>query len=151
MIQIALCCRFGYRKKMTLKVGILSDEFYPHIGADTEVIVNTAAALQNAGAAVTLVIPWLWWKNRSPEEICSFYGVQSNFEIVRLPSWPPPERKLRLAKVFHGLSGPVYGRLQGLDMVHSRDLIPLTMAQSIGVPWSFETYRQHAAEKPWLP
>ncbi len=136
---------------MNMKIGILSDEFFPHTGADTEVIVNTAAALQNAGATVKLVVPWLWWKNRSPEEICSFYGVKPNFEIVRLPSWPPPERILRLAKIFHGLSGPLYGLLRGCDMVHSRDLIPLTVAQSMGFPWSFETYRQHAAEKPWLP
>lgn len=134
---------------MTIKIGILSDEFFPHTGADTEVIVNTAAAMQNAGATVKLVVPWLWWKHRSAEKICSYYGIQSNLEIVRLPSWPP-ERTFRLAKLFHGLSGPLYGALRGCDMVHSRDLIPLIIAQSMGLPWSFETYRQHAAEKPWL-
>ena len=26
----------------------------------------------------------------------------------------------------------------------------MVMAQSLRLPWSFETYRQHAAEKPWL-
>jgi glycosyltransferase involved in cell wall biosynthesis len=134
---------------MTMKICILSDEFFPHTGADTEVIVNTAAALQDAGATVKLVAPWLWWKHQSPEETCSYYGVKPNFEIVRLPGWPP-ERTFRLAKVFHGLSGPLYGLLNRCDLVHSRDLIPLMMAQSLRIPWSFETYRQHAAEKPWL-
>ncbi|MCP4197904.1 MAG: glycosyltransferase family 4 protein, partial [Proteobacteria bacterium] len=108
-------------------------------------------ALQHAGATVKLVVPWLWWKDRSPEEICGFYGVTPNFEIVRLPSWPPPERKFRLEKGFHGLSGPLYGLFSGSDLVHSRDLIPLMVAHSMRIPWSFETYRRHAAEKPWLP
>ena len=80
---------------MSITIGVISDEFFPHTGADTEVIVNTAAAMQNAGATVKLIIPWLWWMNRSAEEICAYYGVAPDFEIIRLPSWPPAERTFR--------------------------------------------------------
>ncbi len=134
-----------------LRICILSDEHYPHTGADTIVIVNTAAALGAAGAEVELVTPKLWRRHQSVEEICEHYGVRSTFKLTRLPSWPPPQRTLRLEKLAHGFLGPLHAALQRCDLIHSRDLIPLIVANASNLPWSFETYRRHAEEKPWLP
>jgi glycosyltransferase involved in cell wall biosynthesis len=134
-----------------MKICILSDEHYPHTGADTIVIINTAAALGAAGADVELITPRLWRGHESAEEIMDHYGVGPTFRLTRLPSWPPPERRLRLEKLAHGLAGPLYATLKRADVIHSRDLLPLLVAHAAGRPWSFETYRRHAEEKPWLP
>ncbi len=134
-----------------LKICILSDEHYPHTGADTIVIINTAAALGAAGAEVELVTPKLWRRHQSEEEICAHYGVRHTFKLTRLTGWPPPKRTLRLEKLAHGLLGPIHATLRNSDLIHSRDLIPLIVANTWNLPWSFETYRRHAEEKPWLP
>jgi glycosyltransferase involved in cell wall biosynthesis len=129
----------------------LSNEHFPNTGADTEVIVNTAAALGAAGAEVRLVVPRLWRNHPKAEDVLRHYGVRPTFELVRIPSWPPPERRLRLERLLHGIIGPLYGRLRRADFVHSRDALPLALAHLARIPWSFETYRRHAEEKPWLP
>ena len=130
---------------------MISDEHYPHNGADTVVVINTAAALGAAGADVTLVTPKLWWRHKSDEAVMTHYGVAPTFTLTRLKSWLPTGRTLRLEKLGHGLLAPLFARRSRFDMIHSRDLIPLLLAQGIGLPWSFETYRRHAEEKPLLP
>lgn len=133
-----------------MKIAVVSDEHFPHTGADTEVIVNTAAALGRAGAEVTLLVPWLP-RERRFEEICAYYGVGRTFELSPLFTWPFPDRALRIEKVFHGLLSDAHPAVRLADVVHSRDLLPLAVAQAARLPWSFETYRRHAEEKPWLP
>jgi glycosyltransferase involved in cell wall biosynthesis len=130
---------------------MLSDEHYPHTGADTVVVISTASALGAAGAEVELVVPLLWWKHLSATEVCAHYGVQATFKLRRMPSWPPPGRKMRFEKILHGIVGPLYSKRKNFDIIHSRDLLPLIVAQSMKLPWSFETYRRHAKEKPFLP
>ncbi len=134
-----------------MKICMISDEHYPHTGADTVVVMNTAAALGAAGADVELITPKLWWQHKDADEVIAHYGVKPAFTLTRLPSWPPPTRKLRLEKLTHGLIAPLHARRTRCDIIHSRDLVPLLLAQSIGVPWSFETYRRHVEEKPFLP
>ncbi|MCP4602678.1 MAG: glycosyltransferase family 4 protein [Proteobacteria bacterium] len=134
-----------------MKICILSDEHYPHTGADTIVVMNTASALGAAGARVELVVPKLWRKHKNADEVLEHYGVKPTFTLTRLASWPPPGRKMRLEKLVHGIAGPLYARKQRFDIIHSRDLLPLLMAQTMGLNWSFETYRRHAEEKPLLP
>lgn len=134
-----------------MKITILSDEHFPHVGADTLVIMSTASALGALGADVELVTPWMWRRHRSTEELFEHYGVKPTFRVVRLPSWPPPDRTLRLEKFMHGLVGPLHAALRKSDVVHSRDLLPLLLARAANLPWSFETYRRHSQEKPWLP
>lgn len=133
-----------------MKIAVVSDEHFPHTGADTEVIVNTAAALGKAGAAVTLLVPWLP-RARRLEEICTFYGVGPTFELAPLFAWPLPHRALRFEKLFHGLLSDAHPAVRHADVVHSRDLLPLAVAHAVRLPWSFETYRRLAEEKPWLP
>jgi len=134
-----------------MKITILSDEHFPHVGADTLVIMSTASALGALGADVELVTPWMWHRHRNMEELFDHYGVKPTFRVVRLPSWPPPERTLRLEKFMHGLAGPLHAALRRSDVVHSRDLLPLLFSRVVNLPWSFETYRRHSQEKPWLP
>jgi glycosyltransferase involved in cell wall biosynthesis len=133
-----------------MKIAVVSDEHFPHTGADTEVIVNTAAALGAAGAAVTLVVPFLWKRDRF-EEILSFYGVNPTFRLETVLAWPAPSRALRLEKIFHGVFADTSAAVRSADVVHSRDALPLVLGGMGGLPWSFETYRRHAEEKPWLP
>jgi glycosyltransferase involved in cell wall biosynthesis len=132
-----------------MRIAVVSDEHFPHSGADTEVIVNTAAALGAEGADVTLVVPWLW-RRRRLEEIIDFYGVRPTFRLGVVPGWPAPARAFRAEKLFHGLLGDLHPAVRTAHVVHSRDVLPLAVAQMAGLPWSFETYRRHTAEKPWL-
>ncbi len=134
-----------------MRICILSDEHYPHTGADTIVIMNTAAALGAAGAAVELVVPRLWRGHQSDEEVMAHYGVSPTFTLTRLGGFPPPERRLRLEKVTHGIAGPLYAALKRADVIHTRDLLPLLLAHGMRRPWCFETYRRHAEERPRLP
>jgi glycosyltransferase involved in cell wall biosynthesis len=133
-----------------MKIAFVSDEHFPFTGADTEVIVNTAASLGRLGAEVTLVVPRLRQPRRI-EEIGAFYGVPASFRIAHVPGWPVPSRQLRVEKLFHGLLSDLHPAIRKADVVHSRDLLPLAVARFAGLPWSFETYRRHAMEKPWLP
>jgi glycosyltransferase involved in cell wall biosynthesis len=132
-----------------MKIAVVSDEHFPHTGADTEVIVNTAAALGAAGATVSLVVPFLWKRDRL-DEICSFYGVPPTFRLETIFGWPAPTRALRVEKIFHGLLADTRSAVRQADVVHSRDVMPLALGALSGLPWSFETYRRHAEEKPWL-
>jgi len=134
-----------------MKITILSDEHFPHLGADTLVNMSTASALGALGADVELVTPWMWRRHRSMDELFEHYGVKPTFRVVRLPSWPPPDRTLRLEKIVHGLIGPLHAALRRSDVVQSRDLLPLLASRAVNLPWSFETYRRHSQEKPWLP
>ena len=133
-----------------MKIAVVSDEHFPHSGADTEVIVNTAAALGALGADVTLVVPWLRRKKRF-ETICGYYGVSPTFRLETIAGWPVPSRALRVEKLTHGFLAGLNAAVRGADIVHSRDVLPLALAHVAGRPWSFETYRRHAEEKPGLP
>jgi glycosyltransferase involved in cell wall biosynthesis len=133
-----------------MKIAIVSDEHFPHTGADTEVIVSTAAALGARGADVTLVVPRLW-RRRQLEAICGFYGVRPTFRLAPVLGWPAPSRSFRIEKAFHGFLATLHAAVRRADVVHSRDVLPLAVAHLTGRPWSFETYRLRAAERPWLP
>jgi glycosyltransferase involved in cell wall biosynthesis len=133
-----------------MKISMISDEHFPFRGADTEVIVNTAAALGQQGAKVYLLTPHLWQKRKTTSEICAYYGVTETFEHVPIFNPFPPERTLRLQSFIHGfhcLGSRVYWES---DIVHTRDFIPLGLNHLLRRPWSFETYRRHAQEKPWI-
>jgi glycosyltransferase involved in cell wall biosynthesis len=133
-----------------MKISMISDEHFPFRGADTEVIVNTAAALGAQGAKVYLLTPHLWHQKKSTSEICAYYGVTESFEHLPIFNPFPPERKLRLQSFIHGfncLGSRVYWQS---DVVHTRDFIPLGLNHLLRRPWSFETYRRHAQEKPWI-
>jgi glycosyltransferase involved in cell wall biosynthesis len=133
-----------------MKICLVSDEHFPHRGADTEVIVNTAAALGEAGAEVTLLTPWLWHKQADPDQLYAYYGVPPTFRHEPLFNPFPPERVLRSQQFVHGALSSLSRSFREADVVHSRDLEPLVTAHALGRPWSYETYRKHLTEKPWL-
>ena len=133
-----------------MRIAVVSDEHFPWSGADTEVIVSTAAALGDAGAQVCLVVPRLRGRVPSAAEVCAYYGVHASFSLLTLPGWPWPNRRLRLEKIVHGLRAPLAAAVASADVVLSRDLLPLLVAEARGLPWCFETYRRHGEEKPWL-
>jgi glycosyltransferase involved in cell wall biosynthesis len=133
-----------------MKICVVSDEHFPHRGADTEVIVNTAAALGEAGAEVTLLTPWLWHKQTDPDALYDYYGVAPSFRHRPLFNPFPPERVLRSQQFVHGALASLSRPFREADVVHSRDLAPLVTAHALGRPWSYETYRKHLAEKPWI-
>jgi glycosyltransferase involved in cell wall biosynthesis len=131
-----------------LKIAVISDEHYPCGQADTEVVVNTAAALGTAGAEVSLLVPFLW--RRKVEDVLSFYGVPKSFRLVSIPGWLLPERTLRVEKLFHGVLAPLWSALGKVDVLHSRDGLSIATGHLLGARWSFETYRRLAEETPWL-
>lgn len=132
-----------------LNIAILSDQHFPCNGADTEVLVNTAAALGAAGAKVSLVVPSL--PRRTAEDVLAYYGVPATFELVAVPGWPWPERTFRIEKLTHGVVSAFGGAARRADVIHTRNLLPLIGAHLQRARWSFETYRRFAEEKPWLP
>ena len=134
-----------------MKISIISDEHFPHTGADTEVIVNTAAALGDLGAEVTLLTPWLWHHQVSPDALYEYYGVKSSFTHHALFNPCPPERLLRSQQFTHAFLCATQSSFWKADIIHSRNHAPITLAHFFKRPWSYETYRRHAAEKPWLP
>ncbi len=133
-----------------MKISIVSDEHFPFTGADTEVIVNTASALGQQGASVSLLTPHLWDKQQSTQQICDYYGVKATFTHVPVLNPFPPERKLRLQTLTHGFSSSLHPLFWQSDIIHTRDLQPLLFAHLLRRKWSYETYRRHSKEKPWL-
>jgi glycosyltransferase involved in cell wall biosynthesis len=133
-----------------MKICVISDEHFPHKGADTEVIINTAAALGAAGAEVHLLTPHLWWKNPTDAEVRAYYGVSDSFTHHRVFNPFPPERVARSQQLAHGLSCLTSPHFWDADVVHTRDHAPLALAHLARRPWCYETYRRHAAEKPRL-
>ncbi len=132
-----------------MRIVISSDAHYPNLDADTQVTINTAAALGEAGADVTLLVPRLW--RQRVEDILAFYSVPESFCLVPIRAWPFPESTFRIEKIFHGLVAPLWPAARSADLLHSRNLMALLQAQLTGLRWSYETYRRQAAEKPWLP
>ena len=133
-----------------MKICLISDEHFPHRGADTEVIVNTAAALGAAGADVHLLTPHLWHKAPTQEELCAYYGVPQSFTHHPLLNPLPPERVVRSQQLTHSLTCLASKHFWTADVVHTRDHAPLALAHLLRRPWCYETYRRHALEKPWL-
>lgn len=134
-----------------MRICVLSNEHYPYRGPDTEVVINTAAALGEAGANVELVVPHLGPRQQSFEDVCAYYGVGSTFRLTSLPTPLPTSRRWRVEKLTHGLAGPRYAAKVRADVALTRDLLALARLHALRLPWCFETYRRHAAEKPWLP
>ena len=132
-----------------MRIAILSDQHFPGRGADTEVLVNTAAALGSAGATVSLVVPFM--PSRSAEDVLAYYGVPGSFDLISVPTWPWPDGNFRVEKLTHGLVSAFWPVARRADVVHTRNLLPLAGAHLQGAHWSFETYRRLAEEKPWLP
>ena len=133
-----------------MKITMISDEHFPYKGADTEVIVNTAAALGNLGADVTLVSPWLWHKQQSVEQLYDYYAVRPSFTHHAIFNPLPPERILRSQQFLHAILTSMRTAFWKADIVHTRDHTPLAMLHALHRPWCYETYRRHASEKPWL-
>jgi glycosyltransferase involved in cell wall biosynthesis len=134
-----------------MKLCWLTHRWFPHGGADTEVIIHTAAALGQAGIDVEVVSPWMWRKHATLDEVCEYYGVQPTFKLTRIAGSPPLAHWTRAEVLAHGcLAAPIHAATRRADVVHTRDPPSLLAAHLARLPWSFETYRSHATEKPWL-
>jgi glycosyltransferase involved in cell wall biosynthesis len=129
---------------------MINDEHFPSKGADTVNVIRTAAALGEAGADVNLIIPKLWENNMTYEELCKYYGVGHTFKLTRIPTIAPPSRTVRFEKLTHSMAAPLLSIIEKTDIVYSRNLIPLALANIAKKPWVFETYRRFAEETPWL-
>lgn len=134
-----------------MRICLLSDEHYPYRGPDTEVVVNTAAALGGAGAEVELVVPHCGAGQAACEQICAYYGVQPTFRLVPLPTPLPVSRRFRMEKFSHAWAGPRHALRAQPDVVLTRDILAVARLHQLRLPWCFETYRRHAAERAWLP
>jgi glycosyltransferase involved in cell wall biosynthesis len=129
---------------------MLNDEHYPLKEADTINVVRTASGLGQAGARVDLVVPRLWGRNATAEELGAHYGVPATFNLIRVPTLFPTLRSLRVEKLTHPVLAPWLGHLVRADVIYSRNLLPLALAHALGVPWVFETYRRLAEQIPLL-
>ncbi len=135
-----------------MRICMINDERFPSKAADTINVVRTAAGLGQAGATVELVIPRLRGHNADRDELCEYYGVDPTFTLTRLAALAPRHRPaVRPEKLSHALLAPWHALRQGADVIYSRNFVPLAVAQMVGRPWVFETYRRFVEESPRLP
>jgi glycosyltransferase involved in cell wall biosynthesis len=137
---------------MALKIGYLTDERFPSIHTDVQQVVKTIDALGAEGCDVDLIHPrlastFLDSPAQRKRKLCEYFNVQGNFNDRDILLWPGSD--LRIEKLPHGLVGPLVTRLRDYDYIHTRNLLPLTIATRLGQPVLFETYKPLPLTEPW--
>lgn len=126
------------------KIAYISDQHLPVRKANAEQIVNTVAALADAGLDIKLVIPGKWRRlGRSKQdrirEIVNFYSTSSEFKLTEIPHLPLSPFKLD--KLTHGLLAPLYSVMARSDMIYTRNAQSAFVALGLGKNVLFEVYR----------
>ena len=136
---------------MTLRIAHITDERYPSLHTDCQQVIKTADALGREGCHVELIMPrMLRHLPLGPEKrrnrILSHFNVPGHFRVRDILTWPASD--LRLEKLPHGVVAPFLTLLGSYDVVHTRNLIPLSIGAVLGMPLLFETYRALPRTEP---
>ena len=129
---------------MSLRIAYITDERFPSVHTDCQQIVKTADALAGRGCAVDFIAPRMarhlfMSRQERLRAIASYYNVEGRFTLRDLLLWPASD--LRAEKLFHGLFAPLAAALGDYDVIHTRNILPLTASARLGLPVLFETYR----------
>lgn len=125
-----------------MRIAYLSDQSLPNPVATSDQLVNTVAALAEAGAAIDLILPGAV----DERALAEYYGVGDRFgvrQIIGLPAALP-----RLRKVAHGVLGPLSARANGYDLIYTRNALPAAVGLLLGQRVLFETYHMLAEHRP---
>ena len=136
---------------MTLRIAHITDERYPSIHTDCQQVIKTADALGKEGCHVDLIMPRMLkhltlTRSETKKRIAAHFNVSGQFHIRDILTVPGSD--LRVEKLPHGLIAPLLASLGNYDVVHTRNLIPLSLGALLGLPLLFETYRALPRTEP---
>ena len=109
-----------------MRIAYVFDQLLPKTAADTEQVVNTAAALGACGIDVDLILPRA--RGVEPvdaESLARWYDVEPRFVVHNVGSVYPAHRGLE--KLGHAVVGPWAQATRGADIVYTRN-IPTLLA-----------------------
>ncbi|MBU1431430.1 glycosyltransferase [Myxococcota bacterium] len=132
---------------MSPKIVYAYDQPLPNLGADSEQVVNTTAALARTSAEVAL---WATTLGDDADALKAHYDISGplTFEALNVGPTAPQLRgiqKLRFARRF--AADP---RLRAVDWIHTRHLPVLFAALRRDLPVFYETYRPWPTQLPAL-
>jgi glycosyltransferase involved in cell wall biosynthesis len=123
-----------------MKIAYVFDRPLPARETDSEQALQTLSAFARQGAEVRLVLP----AQRSPRtarELASHYGVQGDFELVRVPT--PFEHWPNARKWWHAARALELPAVASADVVYTRNFPTLFALARRPQAFAYETYR------PW--
>lgn len=129
--------------KRPMRIAYITDETMPNPSASGLQIVQTLAALAEAGADVDMLYPVAPGDRRDAAarraELEAFFHVPCGFGLAPLPGavtrWRPP---IKVAQAALATRAALQG---GYDVVYTRNVGPILPALAAGRPVLFETYR----------
>ena len=129
---------------MSLKIAYVTDERYPSFHTDCQQVIKTADALGAVGCEVHLIQPRLavhYFKGRDnvKKEITQAFNVEGHFILKDIRHFPASD--LRIEKGFHALLGPLKAMIRRYDVVHTRNVLTLTVGAALGLPMIYEDYK----------
>jgi len=126
-----------------MRIAYVFDQLLPRTAADTEQVVNTAAALGACGVDVDLILPRA--RGVAPIDAAAlgrWYDVQPYFEVHTVSSVYPAHRGLE--KLGHAVMGPWAAATRDADIVYTRNVpVLLSLLATCRQPVVYEHFR------PW--
>ncbi len=135
-----------------MRLAYVYDAPMPDRGADTEQVVNTAAALARRGVELALLLPGPVTGQADPGPLLDYYQVEGTFALWHLAH---RYRALRpAAKWSHAVRAPGHPASREADLVYTRNLPAVFTHLSRGRPVAYEHFRpwgdQFPVLRPWL-
>ena len=135
---------------LSKKITYITDQHLPVPKANSEQLVNTVAALANAGINIEMVIPREWRtlnysRSHLKNEILDYYHVRDGFElteILHLPFAP-----FKIDKLTHGIVASLYAIISKSDLIYTRNSLPALIGLHLGKRVLFEAYRIYDRHK----
>ncbi|MBL4636491.1 MAG: glycosyltransferase [Kofleriaceae bacterium] len=129
-----------------MKITYVYDGTYPSSAADAWQVINTACALSREGAKVRLAFCESEGSPSSAEELLAHYGLEGNIDIMPLPlksAGLSGGTGRSLIKLTHPAQAVMRAISEDTDLIYSRNIPALVMANLVRRPVVYDTYR------PW--
>jgi glycosyltransferase involved in cell wall biosynthesis len=134
-------------RSRSLKLRYVFDERLPGTGADTEQVVNTVAALGRSEVDVRLLIPGAATGPGDTAALSEYYHVSGAFgvDLLKIASGPRGVEKWS-----HAIRATRDSRLQGADLIYTRNLPTLFCFLRRGYRAAYEHFRPWPDQYPIL-
>jgi len=134
-------------RSRSLKLRYVFDERLPGTGADTEQVVNTVAALGRNDVDVRLLIPGAATGPGDAAALSEYYHVGGAFsvDLLKIASGPRGVEKWS-----HAIRATRDSRLQGADLIYTRNLPALYCFLRSGYRAAYEHFRPWPDQYPIL-
>ncbi|MBL4636492.1 MAG: glycosyltransferase family 4 protein [Kofleriaceae bacterium] len=129
-----------------MRITYVYDNTFPSSAADAWQVINTVSTLSRQGANVRLAFCESEESPNSGEELLAHYGLEGDIELM-----PVPLKSARLSglagrtlvKLTHPAQAVMRTIAKDTDLVFSRNIPAVVMANLVGRPVEYDTYR------PW--